>query len=733
MAYPRRRTITLIAGLSTLVYLVACDPDSSATASETTTIEQITRLPRELGLQLHIAGSNSDAAAAFVAPLRAMLDDVGRLGRPYPQLNMNLALRDAGGAQLHRITQGGAAATALTITVQAVAPADVTSEGYHLSGEDGSYTLRASTALGAQYGLWELLERAGLLYVHPERAILPARLCGRCIGALDQLWQPGYAMRGTHVHTQHPIEYEYALLAPDEANYPQFQNLVAYSVARRQNYLEWILLRTADLDSWIHEVRRLVDYAHLRGLRMGIEAPFAFRQQNTYTLIQPESSAPATAQIAANVDWLMQVPWDFVNVEMGAAEYIPVGDTEQVEWLSFMARYLRQTYPGTHTATKVHSTVDQHAESYGDMNFNYIAQYADSDMGVLPHTVQFYDLYGPAPTYGRENFHDMREFMLSQVGRRPVYYYPETSYWVTFDNDIPIFLPVYMYGRWHDLHQLYGSGITGQINFWSGYEWGSWMGDLASSWAAYAPQDDLAMPLQRALSPLGTAAPAAQALLADYIEWQRSELWYANGIRWLVAWDAADDIGHSLGMWYQPHALRLFEVLDLTDEQRAEFVATELSQLEAIAQSAQSYADRWQNLTGIDDYGAEIWLEIGDGMAITALRAAYMVELYRTVVAMAEAGLEHVDGGTESVATAFRSAQQLRDQALRVVQHREPYYRFPHAQIAQDRPSMTSYPFGYLRTVTDLWYWDRELRLVEKPREYDMLETLYDLADAAGL
>ena len=48
-----------------------------------------------------------------------------------------------------------------------------------------------------------------------------------------------------------------------------------------------------------------------------------------------------------------------------------------------------------------------------------------------------YSLQDPVSTYG-EDFSDILEYMRWEAGRRPVLYYPETAYWVSYDVDVPL-------------------------------------------------------------------------------------------------------------------------------------------------------------------------------------------------------------------------------------------------------------------------------------------------------
>lgn len=655
--------------------------------------------------------------ARVVEPLSISITGKGDAAAVAKIVTDDLASRDWDG----RIVSTGAG------LVVRLALADGGAEGsYRLSGDAGNYTVTAPDKLGLQYGAYDLVERAGVVLLHPEETHFPDRLCVECVGAVAESHTPSYTMRGTHVHTMHPLEYEETLLGSNPANLARFRKFVGWLIARRQNYVQWALLRTIDGEKWIAYAQAMAAVAHERGFYIGISAPIAFRQQNSFFLYDSESATPATTQIAASVDWLMQVPWDRINVEMGASEFLPVSDVDQVHWLDFLASYLDAKYPGVRVATKVHSSTNQEAETYGG-NFNYIVKHASPRVGVMPHTVQWYDLYRTAPTYDREDFADMRQFLLGEVGKREVFYYPETAYWVTFDNDIPLFLPQYVYSRWNDLHRLRDTGMDGQINFSSGFEWGFWLNDFGAAWSAYDAASNYDAPIRRAFSIFGGASVAALALFDAYVRYQGDELLAKNGIRWLIGWDAADDIGHFVDIHAQPVAKRLYEVAKLSAAEAAAFEAGELSQLGAIAHELERFADAWDRVgEWAPPSSRRIHREFQLGMRMNALRARYMLALYQSVAARAQ-------GDAARDAANLATAERIRRAALPLANAQNDTYRFPFEEIAVDRASRTSYPFGYLRTVPDLWYWGREMEMATDPEGYDFLYALYDLVASAGL
>src|SRR6185295_10667174 len=102
------------------------------------------------------------------------------------------------------------------------------------------------------------------------------------------------------------------------------------------------------------------------------------------------------------------------------------------------------------------------------------------------------------PTYGNTDFGYMRDYLKLEVklGEREVLWHPETAYWVSFDVDVPLFLPIYAERRVHDLRLIagdeksIGKKMSGQQTFSSGWEWGYWLNDVVTARAAWNPHDE---------------------------------------------------------------------------------------------------------------------------------------------------------------------------------------------------------------------------------------------------
>jgi len=351
------------------------------------------------------------------------------------------------------------------------------------SGKHGSATVLAADGapakshphgnLGAYHGAYALLEELGFAFLHPLAPVVPKPL-RLPTAPIDQKAAPRWDTREIHLHTQHPLELTELLQGfgeegPEDARgfermLPEWDRFLEWSVANGQNGVEWFLLWAksfesfADSDLRIDRLRQLVDRAHAFGISAGIDAPIAFAQQHSFRLLRQQGELEnELGEIRMRLDWLARAGWDFYGIESGTSEFTAPAPDRMLAWMNEVARHLDENHGGKRAFIKVHCSAGQVAEGYADpvtgkpINFNMLPHHADKRLGILPHTVQHYGLTDPAPTYGNTSFGYIRDFLWQEVGRRPVVYYPETAYWVSFDIDVPLFLPLYADRRLADL------------------------------------------------------------------------------------------------------------------------------------------------------------------------------------------------------------------------------------------------------------------------------------------
>ena len=625
--------------------------------------------------------------------------------------------------------------------------------------------------IGTGFASYALLEELGFGFLHPLEPTLPSTLrIPRQRLALAE--KPHWKVRGLQLHTMHPLELTDVLNGwgktgpEDEQGFremlPEWDRFLEWMLANRQNRVHWILLHAA---SWaefsdgpvrLARLTELVDMAHTRGILVGVDVPVALEQQHAYRLLRTGDATleEEVAEIKSRIDWLMGAGFDYLATEAGYSEFTHPSSERMLAWMNTLAIHLDEAHGGKQAIIKIHCSQDQFAEPYrdprdnGPLNFNFLPTHADPRLAVMPHTVQHYSLDDPAPTYSNADFGFIREYLQYETGKRPVIWHPETAYWVSFDIDVPLFLPVYAERRVHDLHLLGGDEragrmggptgkeqMDGQIIFSSGWEWGYWLNDVVTARAAWNPHLDTDVPtaLRRLLKPLsrtmGTRGEEVIDVLVRMAARQRElliegrvqgvvpdNIHMRNGQAYLQGWDTWDDVGNlgrSLGvgpqMQTQPDKLGLVNMRNpLHGGPR---YTTELSPLLGEMRFAlRTYADELGTLREAVPASAHgLFDEFSDAAEITALRAEQVHGLY-----------DYVDGFYDQDKThrtkRLAIARAALDDALEIVKRREQHYRVEADRIAGWRNNPTAYEYGYLWTVRSLHYWWRdEGKAVEAP------------------
>lgn len=650
-------------------------------------------------------------------------------------------------------------------------------EGFALEGDQAAgvdrvaaigaarHHTRAAADAGTLYGAYALLEELGLAFLHPLAPTLPDALT--VPARLSVREAPRWKERGVHLHTMHPLELTDLLngwgpggpqdLAGWRAQLPEWELTCEWLVANRQNTVEWVLLGAASWQAFADGPERqgrlteLVDRAHAWGLAVGADVPLALRQQHSWTMVRVVGDpAREKAQIEAAVDAMAGCGFDLITTELGFSEFTSPDDTKMLRWLDeFTARV---AHHGRTAYSKVHVSQHQTAPSFQDpltgapLNFNFLPYYADPRLGAMPHTVQHYSLDDPAPTYGAQDFDFMRRFLRTVAGSRRTVWYPETAYWVSFDVDVPLFLPLYADRRLHDLRLLAadedagrmglganaGARLDGQMIFSSGWEWGYWLNDVVACRAAWDPHASAAThdeALRAALRPVTrVAGPAAQALEDALVRAAREEhdlltlgkvagvapasVEKRNAQAYLQGSDTWDELPSMLGFiprigagLTQPNKLGLIELQSNIRLGGPDYRTEVAPLLAETAARLAATAVVYEGLRGqVPAHARPLVDDLCDAMAITALRARQVDGLYA-----------FADDRTANRAR-LDDARAALDAAAVIVARREAAYRVPADRIAGWRTGPTAYDYGYVWTVRRLFFWWRdEGKAVDRP------------------
>ena len=578
-----------------------------------------------------------------------------------------------------------------------------------------TYAICGADARGTRYGLYDLLEIFGFRFLHPEQTYMPTRKTLLLPEDIDIYESPSYERRGFHIHTMHPIEATEYLMR-DKPEYLKYsQRLLDWHVRNKQNYMQFELLRTVDYDKTLDHFNAFVKYGHDRLMDMGLVVSWVFQQQKAWKILSSTRSENKE-ELEAGIDFLMQVPWDHINFEMGSSEFTKVKDTIQVQWMDNTAAYLREKYPETEASVKIHCSSGQTAPNFGDINFNFLAQFADTDMGVYPHTVQYYDLLGPAPAYDNEDFVWMYEWMLDRIGERKVYYYPETAYWCSFDIDVPLYLPIYIYNRWKDIALLSDKGIDGHITFTSGHEWSYWQNDWTVASYTWNASQDWKDAIYEFCEIFGEAGPYLAERIIDLTLEQEQMLIQENLASYIAGQDTWDELGYIAGTTTHPRPLMYKELYQMDADQIHEI------QNNLVAKLLEMRNDLYNLMKMVSGKRSEIpinsieWFgELEDSFMTNYFRAAHSYHLWAGACQRRLYELGEKEDGEIIAQGHFDHAKAFTPRAISLMRLREANYRYPlNLSIGWER-SLTSYDFKYLwQASTGYWYTRYEKQAIDK-------------------
>jgi len=439
------------------------------------------------------------------------------------------------------------------------------------SGQDANgvpiFVCAGRTPRATGYAFFELLQRLGFGFLHPLKPVLPEML-SQPLPLLNITEAPRWEFRGTHYHTQHPLELTNFLNGYDSdrrhetrsswaAGFPAWEAFLHWMLAQKQNYVEWVVL--ADhvatepqpsrgggfevSDERRERFRLINEAAHGLGLEVGADVPITLRQQHSLNLLPEELSGDMQRNeevVRGRVRWLIDCGFDHLGTELGTTEFTRgLAAKDMVHMLNVTKEVLG---PKRRLLVKNHCSSSQKADGFHDprpsssgapLNYNYLGYFADPNIVAMPHTVQIYSLRDPAPTYGNTNFSDLGDwtrFLLKEG--RPVVYYPETAYWVNYDISVPLFLaPSYIRSRVDDANDLDAMGgvrpVLGQLNFESGWQWGYWLANSAQAAVAWQKTETTQPIYERLLRFLPTGIRTSLVtLLEDSAEAQRRLLIY---------------------------------------------------------------------------------------------------------------------------------------------------------------------------------------------------------------
>jgi len=591
--------------------------------------------------------------------------------------------------------------------------------------------LSSTSYEGIASGLYSLLqEKLGFRFFHPREMVVPEFTAWPL--PADWSWdvEPRFVKRGYHIHTMHPLELTEALLDED---YPKGKETIYQYIdwlARNgQNFFEFNLLNSATLDTWLPYAKQYVDYGHERGIVMGLDISLNMIQQKAYQLYvkKPKSFKSKEKQVINNLNRLKTAGFDLFNIELSSTEYTSGNSTKRYQLVDKILEWAR--------ANEVKIMGRAHVVKKGEAVLNYSGKASkseDSDRGVMIHTVMFYGLHeDKAPCYGSENLKHMHTLLKKEQTQRETWYFPESAYWVSFDNSIPMTLLPYLSSRHKDIKLVKQEAVEGHLTFSSGWEWGYWLFDWSIARWTWKYDDNShptdAFNLLFEEESIRQSFQQLHDLQDEYFK--EKEL-----IRYLAAQSVMDEVPEKLAKEFQPRPHLRYDHL---------FRKASREGLETLTQKAIKPLGEFIEVYGkaLEPFRAQIdsrpqpqpiLEELYDGLLITLLRAKHRKACLESIMARR---LAHLDGKRKdkSYLDILKEATAARQEALKIVRKREANYRYNVEELTTKRVGHTAYHFGYLYPVSELHFWEREEGQIKDNKWGFLYKNIWNIGRIIGI
>jgi hypothetical protein len=581
---------------------------------------------------------------------------------------------------------------------------------------------------GLSNGIYYFLQnKLGFKFYHPKETIIPD-LSNYVLDTFTETITPRFDKIGFHVHAMHPLEITEALLNEETPNGAQeVKTYIDWLCRNGQNYFEFNLLRSIKLKTWIPYMKPIVDYAHQRGIICGADMSFHMIQQRAFQLYKnfPASFKSKDNQILQNIEQLMQINWDVWNVEFATTEFTHKDQDKLHEQQKFLFDNLAK-YKVKLTSRK-HVVKDENLISNAK-SMKTTRTDMDSAYSLFVHTVMFYGLNDSStPVYRNKDFSHLRNLLIESKDYRDTWYFPESAYWITFDNSVPMFLTPYLETRLQDILYCDSLGIDGHLTFTSGLEWNYWLIDWSIARWSWKSSDIPIKPnalefLKEVIKDSSTIdfVQKATALQTDFIK--NKQL-----IKVLTAQTITDEIGGKLNLEFHPRPEYSYKhIMNKVTLKELDFIELKyVTQLDSFVKAYNQIKSTY-NITNASKQTNELLLSLD----VTALRAEHRKNTLSYLITSRENKLNKTEKSTQIYLDA---AERIRTSALCLVKKQEANYRYSVASLAGRKQSKTVYNFGYLYPVSNLHFWQGEELQAKNNKWKFWYQNIWDVLKIIGV
>jgi hypothetical protein len=351
-------------------------------------------------------------------------------------------------------------------------------------------------------------------------------------------------------------------------------------------------------------------------------------------------------------------------------------------------------------------------DDQGDYFFHLPLQ-ADPGMGAWVHTVMFYTIEHPAPVYDCEDFTHQLDFMAQADGQRQMVFFPETAWWLGFDNNAPLMLPITGWSRNHDISTgTRDYDVRGHITFTSGREWTYWQYDHYLTWATWDRDLEWEEYLDWIKPLYERHGGEAVLALKKMTELQRRHIYDENPqIYFYLSGELPqDEIGAAAGITSRPPKLAYQDVVRFSQREFGDWRVNDYLMLESMRGEYKKVVKGMPRKLGPgSQLSVKLYEELYNSVWVFHKRVEHAYVLYTGVIAVR-------DGDETLAKEKLAEARAISAEVIEVLQGMEKNYRYPVDLLCREKPeSLTSYKYGYLYEASTGFFWTRR---------DDQLETL---------
>jgi hypothetical protein len=597
---------------------------------------------------------------------------------------------------------------------------------------------------GVSFGLYGLLqEQLWFSFYHPRESIIPDLHFWPLTEEFTWEVEPRFDKKGFHLHTMHPLELTEPLLNPEcPDGIAQVKEYVDWLARNQQNYFEFNLLETEDLERWANYIKPAMTYAQSRGVLIGVDISLHMTQQKAFMLYKtfPATLKGKQQQIKKNLEILFIVDWDVIAMEASTTEFTKGNATQTQKMQLFVTDLVVNKY-GAKLAGREH--VVKHANTLGEKTtvtpLSEQQMKLDANRAVFIHTVMFYGLVDQkAPVYENENLLHMLDILKEEQKKRETWYYPESAYWITFDNSVPMLLMPYLQTRLDDILLMDSLGVKGHLTFSSGWEWGYWLIDWSiARWSWKSTFNGRKMEPrptqflvdifhnQEIVDKINVLAELQQKYIKD------EEL-----IRYMVAQTVTDELSGPFNLELHPRPSKSYKWMrnKSNKEDIKILYSNVINPLLKFAKEGELQIKELKE----HDYllssdRAVVLEELINALSITQLRARHKAYTLSLLLAKRQKALD--EKTPDTVQEKIDLAIAVREEAQDLVKKQEQNYRYPLGRIARpiEKGGSTAYDFGYLFPVSDLHFWKREEQQIIQDKYGPFFMSIWDIPRIMGV